>query len=209
MNHVMRNIAVVCGLTLGVATGMCRAMSNDHMPEVSSLVAGDYSREALERRLRAMPLQPVEGLWYFNEEQTTLLIERTDADASDERLTYRIVYVDSEAYDIEPGTVVGYVKPSAEHDKYALWIYSEMNLSGLERPVKCVATLSGKADVLTFEKTRWRLKFRANFARFLPSLFKGISLLTDYDEAEVPLGFRKVFPARDDDGTAGGVIRYL
>ena len=79
---MMRNIAVVCGLTLGVATGMCRAMSNDHMSEVSSLVAGDYSREALERRLRAMPLQPVEGLWYFSEEQTTLLIERTDADAS-------------------------------------------------------------------------------------------------------------------------------
>lgn len=209
MSRVMRNIAVVCGLAFYAATGLCRALDNNFLPEGSTMVAGDYSRDAVERRLRSMPLQPIEGLWYYNEEQTTLLIERTDAEASDLKLTYRIVYVDSEDYDILPGTVVGYVEPSAEYDKYALWLYSEMSESALVRPLKCVATLSRESDILTFVKAKWKLKFRANFARFLPSLFKGISLLTEYDDVKVPLGFRKIFPARDDDGTTSGVIRYL
>lgn len=209
MRRVMRNIAVACGLALFAVRGECATVDIGGIPEGSTLMAGDYSLDAVEQRLRAMPLQPIEGLWYYNEERTTLLIERTDAEASDLKLTYRIVYVDSDDYGILPGTIVGYVEPSAEHDKYALWIYSEMSTSALVHPLKCVATLSRESDILTFVKARWKLKFRANFARFLPSLFKGISLLTEYDDAKVPLGFRKVFPARDDDGTANGVIRYL
>ena len=209
MSRMMRNIVVVCGLALFAVRGECAVMGIDNIPDGSALVVGDYSLDAVEQRLRSMPLQPIEGLWYYNEERTMLLIERTDADASDLKLTYRIVYVDSEDYDILPGTVVGYVEPSAEHDKYALWIYSEMSASALVHPLKCVATLASEADVLTFVKARWKLKFRANFARFLPSLFKGISLLTEYDDAKAPLGFRKIFPARDDDGTTSGVIRYL
>ncbi|MGN0213639.1 MAG: hypothetical protein ACI4AH_02390 [Muribaculaceae bacterium] len=182
---------------------------NINIPEAAATVDYDCSIEALKSKLKSVPLQPVEGIWYYNEDKTTVLIERVDSEESRVQLTYRIVYVNSDDYDVLPGTVVGYIEPSAEIGKYVLWIYSEIDVGSLTRPVKCVATLSSEGDVLTFVRTKWKFKFRANLARFLPSLFKGLSLLTDYDEAKIPLGFRKIFPARDGDGTTNGVIRYL
>ena len=96
MRRVMRNIAVACGLALFAVRGECATVDIGGIPEGSTLMAGDYGLDAVEQRLRAMPLQPIEGLWYYNEERTTLLIERTDAEASDLKLTYRIVYVESD-----------------------------------------------------------------------------------------------------------------
>ena len=48
---------------------------------------------------------------------------------------------------------------------------------------------------LTFDPPHWEVKVRANFARFLPSLFKGISVIPDVEKEKLPVGFKKIFPA--------------
>ena len=49
---------------------------------------------------------------------------------------------------------------------------------------------------------------RVNLARFLPSLFSGMSIVPEKVEERVPVGFRKIYP-EGGDGNPFNRIRYL
>ena len=202
------NIAAVMMLVCSVCA-MAHSANDGHVKQQSEILNSDYSDEAVRQRLSAMALQPIEGVWYYNEEKTTLVIERCGDSLDGNSMSYRIVYVDSDDYDLLPGTVIGYIERSADKQKYALWLYSERSVQTLFKPVRCVATLSANGELLTFVKPEVKLKFRMNIARFLPTLFKGLSVIAEKGSESLPLGFKNVYPSADDDGTIDGVIRYL
>lgn len=181
---------------------------NQGIPSKSRIIKADYSESAVKARCQSMALQPVEGLWYYSEEKTSIMIERTDDTKDGYNAKYRIVYVDSDDYDLLPGTVMGYMEPSAENGKYVLWIFSEREVSTLFKPVKCVATLSADGESLTFVKPSVKLKFRMNVARFLPTLFRGLSVIAEKGSETMSLGFRKIYPTTSHD-SENGVVRYL
>ncbi len=62
---------------------------------------------------------------------------------------------------------------------------------------------------MTFTRTEWNTKVRVNFARFLPSLFKGISIIPEKNEERLPEGFKRVYPMSGNIKGDNKAIRYL
>lgn len=200
---------VLVMLLSAVSLGISASDAGKHsIPAKSRIINADYSESAVKARCRTMALQPIEGLWYYSEEKTLLMIERADDSLDGHNVKYRMVYVDSDDYDLLPGTVIGYIERGASNSKYALWLFSERDLSTLLKPVRCVATLSSDGESLTFVKPSVKLKFRMNITRFLPTLFKGLSVIAEKGSETMPLGFRKIYPAADES-SENGEVRYL
>ena len=176
------------------------------LPEQSVIVPG-FSEQVARERLLESDMQPLEGIWYYPNEDMTIAIERWQPEPS-HKIGYRLLLVASDDLELLPGTVIGYIEASAVDNKYHLWLYSERNKVTLCGPMECVATLNKDATSLTFDPPHWEVKVRVNFARFLPSLFKGISVIPDVEKEKLPVGFKKIFPA-DGNGNKFDKVRYL
>ena len=121
---------------------------------------------------------------------------------------YRIILLESPDINDVPGTVIGYIAASALDNKYQLWLYSQRDRLKLVKPLECVATLNAQATTFTFDPPRWKIKVRVNIARFLPTLFNGMSIIPEKSGERLPVGFRKIYP-EGGDGTPFNRIRYL
>jgi len=179
------------------------AMAGD-IPDKSVILDG-LDLDSMRVRLDETDLQPMEGIWYYPNEEMTLGIERYKGVHN---IGYRIILLDSPDINLIPGTVIGYIATTAVDNKYQLWLYSQRDRVTLLKPLECVATLNARATSLTFDPPHWKVKVRVNFARFLPSLFNGVSIIPDKVEERVPIGFRKIYP-QGGDGNPFNRIRYL
>lgn len=189
-----------------LAVGAVAGWGKTELPEKSVVIAG-YSEDVARERLLESDLQPLEGIWYYPNEDMTLTIERWQPEPS-HKIGYRLLLIASDDLELLPGTVIGYIEESAVDNKFHLWLYSERDKVTLSGPLECVATLNKEATSLTFDPRHWDVKVRANFARFLPSLFRGISIIPGIKEEKLPVGFKKIFPA-DGNGNKFGRVRYL
>lgn len=201
-HYVMRRLSVA--ILMMVCIAMARAETE--LPQQSVVVPG-FSEQVARERLMESDLQPLEGIWYYPNEDMTLAIERWQPEPS-HKIGYRLLLVASDDLELLPGTVIGYIEASAVDNKYRLWLYSERNKVTLCGPLDCVATLNKEATTLTFDPPHWEVKVRVNFARFLPSLFKGISVVPSVEKEKIPVGFKKIFPA-DGNGNKFNRVRYL
>lgn len=175
------------------------------VPDVAECFPG-LDEDSMRVRLAEADLQPMEGIWYFPDEDMTLGIERCAAAGHDER--YRIIMLGSSDVHLLPGTVVGYLQASALPTKWQLWLYTERDRLTLCKPMSTVATTDADCTHLTFDRPHWHVKVRVNFARFLPSILHGVSVIPEKKKEELPVGFRKVFP-EGGDGHPFNRIRYL
>ena len=198
----MKRVVVAILMLLGLAWAQART----ELPEQSVIVPG-FNQQMARERLMESDLQPLEGIWYYPNEDMTIAIERWQPEPS-HKIGYRLLLVASDDLELLPGTVIGYIEASAVDNKYHLWLYSERNKVTLCGPMECVATLNKDATSLTFDPPHWDVKVRVNFARFLPSLFKGISVIPDVEKEKLPVGFKKIFPA-DGNGNKFDRVRYL
>lgn len=161
--------------------------------------------DAMRSRLDRLDLQPVEGIWYYPAERVTLAIER-NGDLNDG--SYRLILLDSDDIDHVPGMVMGFLQAGATPDKWQLHLYSQRDRTTLLKPLSTVATLSKEATTLTFDPPHWQVKVRINFARFLPSLFRGVSIIPEKVEESMPIGFTKRYP-EGGDSNHFNKVRYL
>jgi len=191
-------------LILVAAISVAFNLHADTVPSTSVLLPG-INIESMRERLDELDLQPLEGIWYYPNEEMTLGIERHQGEHN---IGYRIILLDAKDITLEPGTIIGYIATSATDNKYKLWIYSQRNKVSLFKPLECVATLNNQATTLIFDPPHWKLKIRVNFARFLPTLFRGISIVPEKVEEKLPIGFRKIYP-EGGDGNPFNRIRYL
>lgn len=186
------------------ATLSLEALAGSIVPKKSVILAG-LDVDSMRVRLDESDMQPLEGIWYYPNEEMTLGIERYKGQHN---IGYRIILLDSPDINLMPGTVIGYIASSAVDNKYRLWIYSQRDRVTLVKPLECVATLNAAATTLTFDPPHWKVKVRINFARFLPSLFSGMSIVPDKVEESLPIGFRKIYPEGSDNNPFNR-IRYL
>ena len=198
----MRHLIFTILATLSIIAGMAKT----DLPEQSVVVPG-FDEQVARERLLETDMQPLEGIWYYPNEDMTIAIERWQPEPS-HKIGYRLLLVSSEDLELLPGPVVGYVEESAVDNKYHLWLYSQRNKVTLCGPLECVATLDKDASTLTFDPPHWEVKLRVNFARFLPSLFKGVSVIPNVEKEKLPVGFKKIFPA-DGNGNRFSKVRYL
>ena len=178
-------------------------------PLSQSCVLPGYTPESARELLDASPLQPIEGIWEYPDEMITVLIEHFESPRFSRKIKYRIVLIDSEDMSLLPGTVIGYIAESADNHKFELWLYSEHDGMRLFGPGKCVATLTDNNTSLTFKKNSLKVRLRFNLSRFLPKLFRFISIYPSVKKEELPVGFNKIYPAYDDNGSIHHEIRYL
>ena len=180
------------------------AVAANGIPKKSVILAG-LDIDSMRVRLDETDMQPLEGIWYYPNEEMTLGIERYKGPHN---VGYRIILLDSPDINVMPGTVIGYIAASAVDSKYQLWLYSQRDRVTLIKPLECVATLNKAATTLTFDPPHWKVKVRVNIARFLPSLFQGVSIVPEKVGEKLPVGFRKIYP-EGGDGSPFNRIRYL
>lgn len=203
MRHVL--------LFLLVLVGIENAMAVMVVPGMSGFYEG-VDEDSMRVKLSQMDLQPIEGIWYYPAEDMTVAIERYEEaglTVQGQMPPYHIVLLSSPDIDLLPGTEIGYVEGSAKPGEYTLHIFTERDKNDmLHSPVKCYALLNPQASAITFERPKWDVKVRVNFARFLPSLFKGVSIIPHKEEKKVEEGFRKIFPEGGNGNPVNKVI-YL
>ena len=180
------------------------AMAGNGVP-ARSVVLDGLDVDSMRVRLDETDMQPLEGIWYYPNEEMTLGIERY---RGNHNIGYRIILLESPDITLVPGTVIGYIASSAVDNKYQLWLFSERSRTTLKKPLECVATLNAKATTLTFDPPHWKVKVRVNVARFLPTLFNGLSIVPEHVGEQLPIGFRKIYP-EGGDGHPFNRIRYL
>lgn len=180
------------------------AAAGNGVPKKSVVLAG-IDVDSMRVRLDKTDVQPLEGIWYYPNEEMTLGIERYKGQHN---IGYRIILLDSPDINVMPGTVIGYIAASAVDNKYQLWLYSQRDRVTLIKPLECVATLNPTATTLTFDPPHWKVKVRVNIARFLPTLFNGVSIIPERVGERLPVGFRKIYP-EGGDGNPFNRIRYL
>lgn len=195
----MRNLLTTLLLLLLALAG-----SAVELPPQSVVLPG-IDEESMKARFAESDMQQLEGIWYYPNEEMTLAIEKWDGEHN---IGYRIILLASNDIELLPGIVMGYVARSAVDNKFRLWLYSERSHLTLASPLECVATLNSDATTLTFDPPRWKVKVRVNFARFLPSIFRGVSVIPDKEEEKLPIGFKKIYPA-GGNGNVFNEIRYL
>lgn len=180
------------------------AVAGNGVPKKSVILTG-LDVDSMRVRLDETDMQPLEGIWYYPDEEMTLGIERYKGRHN---IGYRIILLESLDINVMPGTVIGYIASSAVDNKYRLWLYSQRDHVTLMKPLECVATLNSAATTLTFDPPHWKVKVRVNIARFLPSLFNGVSIIPEKVEERLPQGFRKIYP-EGGEGQPFNRIRYL
>ena len=195
--------AAMMSLSAGVMS-RAEASPKGGVPSRGEVLAG-LDEDSMRVRLAESDLQPMEGIWFYPNAHLTLGIERCGGYVVD---GYRLILLDSDDTHAVPGTVMGYMSPTAVSNKWVLWLYSERDRLTLTRPLECVATLGEGGTSLTFDPPHWRLKTRVNFTQFLPMLFHAISLIPERVEERVPVGFTKIWP-EGGDGNAFRRVRYL
>ena len=179
-------------------------VAGNGVPKRSVILAG-LDVDSMRVRLDETDMQPLEGIWYYPNEEMTLGIERY---RGEHNIGYRIILLESQDINVMPGTVIGYIARTALDNKYQLWLYSQRDKVTLIKPLECVATLNAAATTLTFDPPHWKVKVRVNIARFLPSLFNGVSIIPEKVGERLPVGFRKIYP-EGGDGNPFNRIRYL
>jgi len=180
------------------------AEAGNGVPKKSVILDG-LDLDSMRVRLDETDMQPLEGIWYYPNEEMTVGIERYRGKRN---IGYRIILLDSPDINLVPGTVIGYIAASAVDSKYQLWLYSQRDKVTLKKPLECVATLNREATTFTFDPPRWKVKVRFNIARFLPTLFRGVSIVPEKTGETLPVGFRKIYP-EGGNSTTFNRIRYL
>ena len=170
-----------------------------------SVVLPGIDTEQMKERFAESDMQPLEGIWYYPDEEMTLAIEKWEGEHN---IGYRLVLLESTDLELLPGTVMGFIEESAVDNKYRLWLYTERSKVTLASPAQCVATLNSDATSLTFDPPHWKVKVRVNFVRLFSTIFRGVSVIPEKVEEKLPVGFKKIYPL-DGNGNAFKTVRYL
>ena len=191
-------------MVVSFAWVMALAVRAADVPPQSVVLPG-IDTELMKARFAESDMQPMEGIWYYPDEEMTLAIEKWKGELN---IGYRLILLESSDLELLPGTVVGFIEESAVDNKFRLWLYTERSKITLASPAQCVATLNADATSLTFDPPHWKVKVRVNFARIFSTIFRGISVIPEKEEEKLPVGFKKIYPL-DGNGNAFKTVRYL
>lgn len=142
------------------------------LPHQSPVNHGYESADTIVARLSSRPTDDAEGLWRIAGEGALIAIERTSvADRPDSGTDlYSLTMVDAPQRHPRPGTLIGYMTPTARKGSFDAVIYSTLNDAiRLERPKKFVITLTVDGHMSI---TPVKSGIRVNLWRLVPYLFR-------------------------------------
>lgn len=174
-----------------------------------------YDREMAEDICNELPLDNIEGIWLYPEDQVEVLILSTgDEKASGSLPEYIISVVKTSDARLHPGDVIGKLQATAQENVYKIELATERNNELLLKPKSVLATFSKDGDSFIIKKQNSPFKGRLNLnlSRLLPGFWKIVSLGVSQsrNSSVQPLeGMVKVYPSYDGNGSSKRKIRYL
>jgi len=140
------------------------------------------------------PLHHIEGVWQFPSDGVTVAIRRYSPEnvpAGTAVEGYRMILVTSPNRALRPGTVIGYLTPTARTGSYEARIYTVQTGLTLTNPRKFTLTLDGNESQLEFQRHKSAYSF--NLWRALPYMFRHV--VRKNETTKVPDGCRRLYPA--------------
>lgn len=175
-----------------------------------------YDIDQAKEMCADLPLEAIEGIWIYPEDNVTVTILNSDRDyRGPSPAKYEIRVVSTEDCRLRPGDCIGYLQSSPKDNTYSIELFTEKRNDLLLKPRSCVANLNKNGDRLLFKKSKSKLKTRLNlnFSRLLPGFWKmistGVSSSPGSGEEGIPAGMIKVYPSYDGNGSSMSRIIYL
>lgn len=133
------------------------------------------------------------GIWSFPDEDAEVAIIPFSDSYPD---IYKIVMIFDVDMTPEPGTVIGYLSPTASSQKWHAWIYSKEKDGKLSSPKEFAATFSsstqGETASLIFQKPEGIVNWRINPLGMIPFIKRILSVTITKKDVELPYGlYRK------------------
>ncbi len=168
----------------------------DAIPPVST-IAGGYNRvDSVTSRMACRPLHSVEGVWVFPSEGTMMAIERPfeGEEREAEATIYRMVVVRAADPTLRPGTVMGWLTPTAKRGVFDCRIYTSTKPDGVTlcHPKNYTLTLTDSDSRL--EIASYGTKFRFNWWRLLPYMYRYLVTRQEKSPGNI-YGCVRVYPA--------------
>ena len=175
-----------------------------------------YDIDMARELCNELPLESVEGIWLYPEDNVTVLILNDDRGGNTNQLpTYSISVVDTSDARLHPGEIIGSLKATAQEKVYKIELLSEKKNDLLLQPKACLATLNNEADafIIKKQKSPFRGRLNLNFNRLLPGFWKivslGVSQNSNNSAIQPPVGMVKIYPSYDGNGSSRRKTRYL
>ncbi|MBD5357631.1 MAG: hypothetical protein HDR88_11610 [Bacteroides sp.] len=163
-----------------------------------------------------LPLDPLEGIWIYPEDNVTVLILKNNPTSISTLPNYSITVIESDDCRMMPGDKIGTITATAESLKYEINLFTERNKGILQKPNSCVASLSKDADSLILKGNKSKklnLRLNLNISRLLPNFWRFVRISSstgnNTSTATPPVGMVKIYPSYDGNGSSRRQPRYL
>lgn len=139
--------------------------------------------------LSSRPTTP-QGLWDFPNENCQVALLPLSATQSD---IYKIIVVYEPDLLPPPGTIIGYLTPTASSQQWHAWLYSKIADRSLTSPTEFAVTFTHSATdeeaSLIFEKKRYKLHINPSY--LLPFMRRVFSVRVDDPLSKLPYGLHR------------------
>ncbi len=152
------------------------------------------------------PLDRIEGIWEFPEDNTAVLIRLSDQ----RKRKYDLIVITTPDCRLNPGEKIGEMTGSVDPDKFHLSLFTTRRDGLLSDPGNCMAIFNENDGSLRVEKRKFKISLRN--ARYLPNFWKMLSIFrfsSDNPVEKLPTGLTRLFPNPYSDKIEKGFPKYL
>lgn len=162
------------------------------LPARSERIEGYNDVDSLRRRLAALPLHFIEGIWSLPADGAEFAIERIAAGATMSAVRYRIVVLRTPDRALRPGTVMGIMTPAADGE-YDAAIYTSVDGDGrLRAPRQFTLQLRDDNSAITIKRVKSR--YSLELYRLLPYLLRRTIRSRNGDNGSATMTAVRQFP---------------
>lgn len=200
-------------LPIALITLLLIFVSGSNMSAKSPYVA--YDIDMAKEICADLPLENVEGIWVYPDDQVTVMIlNEQDKSSRNSFPTYSITVVETSDARLHPGDEIGKLYGTVDEYTFRIELSTEKKNDLLLQPKSCLATISKDGDKFTIKKQKSPIKGRLNlnFNRLLPGFWKIVSTgisTSNGSSMQAPVGMVKLFPSYDGNGSSRRKVRYL
>lgn len=162
------------------------------MPKRSKILSGYCDLDSIRFYIDTRGAKGIEGIWQLSPDQTTVVIEPcTDSAIMNTGIKcLQIVVISSPRRSIRPGTVLGYMLPTARAGRYDARLYTDNVRSLLQRHRRFTVNLTDDGHLsMAPVKQNWKLSLRHTF-NFLFRAYLSSQVNDDVSDD----GFVKIYP---------------
>lgn len=172
---------------------------------LSSMTMTASSMDEEEARLWCdnNPLNPIEGIWEYPEDNTRVLIS-SDKDIPG---AFSLTVISTPDCRISPGDVIGRLHPSVDARQFRMQQITHKDKLQLGNLYDCTAILSSDGESIRVKTAKFKVKINAT--TLLPRFWRLVRISVDNPVDDLPAGLIKIYPGYDHNGSMRRKIRIL